>query len=393
MKNTLAYVLITPYSLTKSRTGGIISRLLSLSGLRLVGARMYAPSNKMVDEYIETIAEQPIPEQTKQALLRYCDEQLRSSNPLGITNRAMLLLFQGADATDILRERVVGPLTSSARGDTVRGTYGDFVVTPEGEVRYFEPAVLISTDPKMTRKQLALFSKYALKDGGILERVIRIPKSENPFTTLVILKPDNFQRQTSTPGNVIDSFSRTGLFIVAAKLLHLSVQQAMDLYRPLRKEFVEKLRPIVQEKARRTLEESLGYSVDDAAAGSIGNALKVLNADNEFSRIVEYMTGLNPQSVPASDHGKPGTETCVALLYRGSDAISRIRKTLGATNPEKAEGGTIRYMYGFDLMKNTAHASDSPRNAIRERKIVDLWPPERTCEVKQIIDEYLADGG
>ena len=49
MSNELAYVLITPYSLMKSRTGGIIGRLLSLGRLELVGARMYAPSDEFVD--------------------------------------------------------------------------------------------------------------------------------------------------------------------------------------------------------------------------------------------------------------------------------------------------------------------------------------------------------
>ena len=39
MAEQLAYVIITPYSLHKSRTGGILSRLLSRTGLELAGAR------------------------------------------------------------------------------------------------------------------------------------------------------------------------------------------------------------------------------------------------------------------------------------------------------------------------------------------------------------------
>jgi hypothetical protein len=40
----LSYLLITPYSLRKSRTGGILSRILSRSGPDLIGARMFAPN-------------------------------------------------------------------------------------------------------------------------------------------------------------------------------------------------------------------------------------------------------------------------------------------------------------------------------------------------------------
>ena len=44
MSQQLAYVIVTPYSLYKSRTGGILSRLITRTGLDLVGLRMFAPS-------------------------------------------------------------------------------------------------------------------------------------------------------------------------------------------------------------------------------------------------------------------------------------------------------------------------------------------------------------
>jgi len=40
----LSYVIVTPYSMRKSRTGGIIARVISRTGLDLDGARMFAPS-------------------------------------------------------------------------------------------------------------------------------------------------------------------------------------------------------------------------------------------------------------------------------------------------------------------------------------------------------------
>ena len=44
MAQQLAYVIITPYSLHKSRTGGILTRLITRTGCELVAARMFAPS-------------------------------------------------------------------------------------------------------------------------------------------------------------------------------------------------------------------------------------------------------------------------------------------------------------------------------------------------------------
>ena len=50
MSEQLAYALITPYSLYKSRTGGIIGRLLAHARLELVAARMYVFSDEFLDE-------------------------------------------------------------------------------------------------------------------------------------------------------------------------------------------------------------------------------------------------------------------------------------------------------------------------------------------------------
>ncbi len=51
----LSYVIVTPYSMRKSRTGGIIARLISRTGLDLVTARMFAPSEELTQRYAETI--------------------------------------------------------------------------------------------------------------------------------------------------------------------------------------------------------------------------------------------------------------------------------------------------------------------------------------------------
>src|SRR5438552_3079585 len=51
----LSYAIITPYSMRKSRTGGIVGRLISRTGLDLVGGRMFAPSTELAERFAETI--------------------------------------------------------------------------------------------------------------------------------------------------------------------------------------------------------------------------------------------------------------------------------------------------------------------------------------------------
>jgi len=389
MASELAYALITPYSLLKSRTGGIISRLLS-TGLELEAARMLAPSDEFVDRYKHLLEAQDIHSPVKEALLDYCDAYLRPNNRLGISNRALLLLFSGANAARLLND-IAGPITRQPRGDTVRGTYGDFVIERDGRVHYFEPACLICPDAAAMPDHLRLLADFADRDGGIVTHAVRLPKGVKAETTLVILKPDNFRPGSARPGNIVDMFARTGLFIVAAKVLHLSVAQAEEFYSPLRKIFVEKLRANVARSAGEALRRGLEFDIPADAIAKIGDILKVYNAEHEFNRIVEYMTGRNPATLtsPGERH-QPGIEKCLALLYHGERAVERIRERLGTTNPREAKAGSIRSVYGDDLMRNAAHASDSVASAERERRIIGLWEDKPPCDVKVTIEKYLA---
>ncbi len=58
----------------------------------------------------------------------------------------------------------------------------------------------------------------------------------------------------------------------------------------------------------------------------------------------------------------------ISMTVFGDDAINRVRTLMGATNPNKAEKGTIRYIYGNkeDVTCNVMHASDSKENALIE---------------------------
>jgi nucleoside-diphosphate kinase len=52
----------------------------------------------------------------------------------------------------------------------------------------------------------------------------------------------------------------------------------------------------------------------------------------------------------------------VAAAFEGDNVITRIRQLMGATDPSKADAGTIRKDYGLDIQRNSTHASDSPEN-------------------------------
>ncbi|MFO8013458.1 MAG: nucleoside-diphosphate kinase, partial [Phycisphaerae bacterium] len=98
MADELAYAMITPYSLHKSRTGGIIGRLVSLARLDLVGIHMYAPSDAWVDAYLDILRRSDLENPARNAFIGYVDEHLRRDNPLGLSNRCMMLLFKGPSA-------------------------------------------------------------------------------------------------------------------------------------------------------------------------------------------------------------------------------------------------------------------------------------------------------
>ena len=53
----------------------------------------------------------------------------------------------------------------------------------------------------------------------------------------------------------------------------------------------------------------------------------------------------------------------VVMVLEGENAISKNRQLMGATDPTKAEKGTLREMYGISIDKNSVHGSDSAENA------------------------------
>ncbi len=368
----LAYVIITPYSLYKSRTGGILSRLISRTGLDLVAARMFAPSVELAKKYSEVAVSANDPQDQRiQGLIRdYILKNFAPDPKTGRRRRVMVLLFKGEDAVRKVRS-VVGDLSPDRRvGETIRDTYGDFVAEEDGSVRYFEPAVLAAPTKEEAEVKLKLWASYSDADGGVLDNVISYQAGETQQRTLVLIKPDNFRFATGRPGNVIDFFSRTGLYIVAIKVHRMSVADAMEFYGPVREVLRTKLKDIVASRAKAAVEKEFGFTVSPEQQKSLGDLLAVSFGDNQFESIVRFMSGRAPSECSPEELARPGSEKCIALVYEGVSAVSKIRDVLGPTDPSKAPPGSIRREFGSSVMVNAAHASDSPENAQREIGIV-----------------------
>ncbi len=120
--------------------------------------------------------------------------------------------------------------------------------------------------------------------------------------TLAIIKPDAVA--SGHIGEIIRRIEREGLVIVAVNMQHMDRRKAEGFY------YVHKGKPF-------------------------------------FDVLIDYMT-----SGPS-----------ILMVLEGEDAVPRWRRVMGATDPAKAEPGTIRRDLGHSLTKNAAHGSDSPENA------------------------------
>ena len=370
MDEELAYVLIAPHSLRKSRTGGIVSRLLARTGLELVGGRLFCPSPELVRAYAETAAGPRDPKHagTQELIRAYVLKNFLPSSD-GTPARVLMLVMRGADAVARVRAVAGNIVPGRPKGETIRDTFGDHIVE-DGKVVYFEPAVLVAPDANTAREHLALWGKFADSDGGVLEDSAVFPAGENTETTLVLIKPDNFRFPNARPGGVIDAFSRSGLAIVGFKVHHMSVAEASEFYGPVLDVLLDKMREPSGKRAKLAVEEELGIPLDAETETRLGDLLGPIAARAHWESIVQFMSGARPSLCPPEKRSVPGTEKCVIIIYRGIDAVAKIREILGPTDPSKAPPGSIRREFGETVMINAGHASDSPENARREMAIL-----------------------
>src|SRR6266850_8529784 len=335
-REELAYVLINPYTVHKSRTGGVIARLFTRTALELVAARMFAPSRELVERYAEVTVSTKDPQDRKiQELIRqYILDNYSPDPKTGQRRRVMMLLFRGEDAVRKVRQ-VVGSFQpdKGAAGETIRDTYGDYVVNPDGQVKYFEPAVLAAPGSEEAEIKLKLWAGHSETDGGFLENVVSYPKNAKIEQTLVLLKPDNFRFPSARPGNIVDMLSRTGLYIIAIKVHHMSVAEAEDFYGPVRAVLRERLKDISGQRARLAMEKEFAFGLDPQTEKALGELMGPLFAEQQFSQIVEFMTGRRPEDCSGAAKAQRGLEKILAVVYEGPDAVAKIRGVLGPTDP------------------------------------------------------------
>jgi nucleoside diphosphate kinase len=390
--SSLSYVLVTPYTIAKSRTGGVISRLLSRLDLELAGAQMIAPDGDFVQKFAHSLRGEVIPNDVS-LLADYVEQNMGPSG--GRRHRSLLLLFQGENPCEKLTG-ICGRLYPEHRdfdsltGETIRDTYADLIYEPgdPGKVSYFEPAVLTPRSQSWADRDLALFAEF-LKGRENIIKNMQYPDPSKIEQTLVIIKPDNWQYASSRPGTIIDMFSRTGLRIVGIKVHRFSLAGALEFYGPVEETLEEKLAPVFGQKAREILEREfkvpLSMEAEKVLIGSVG----LEYARDQFYRIIEFMSGRRPDTCLPREQDKPGGVKCMILIYEGVNAIGKIREVLGPTDPLKAPGGTVRREFGSNVMVNTAHASDSRESFERERGIVGI----EHNSLGQLVDAYLTERG
>lgn len=373
MAAELSYVIVTPYSIRKSRTGGIIARLISRTGLDLAAARMFAPGSELVEKYADEIVTDPEPRhRVTQELIREYVLANFQPDSTGHRPRVLFLVFRGDDAIAKVREVVGHIVHERTSGETIRDTYGDYLTDAKGNVRYFEPAVLAPPDARTAERCLKLWASHSDSDGGLLEETVPYPEAAPVEQTLVLIKPDNFRFPNARPGGVIDLFSRTGLYIIGFKVHRMSVAQAEEFYGPVLEVLMDKLRGRTGEQARLSLERDLGLPLSHETESQLGELLGPISGRAHWESIVEFMAGTKPGECAPGDREKPGSEKCIAVVYQGVDAVRKIREVLGPTDPSKAPPGSIRREFGETIMVNAAHASDSADNAKREMSIVQI---------------------
>ena len=123
--------------------------------------------------------------------------------------------------------------------------------------------------------------------------------------TLTIIKPDAVAK--NAVGQIIARFGRSGLKVLAARLIHLTPAQAGGFY------IVHKERPF-------------------------------------YASLCAFMT----------------QGPCMPIVLEGENAIARLRDLMGATDPAKAAAGTIRKDFASSIEANAVHGSDSPQSAAFE---------------------------
>ena len=304
MSKELAFVLINPYTIAKSRTGGVIARYTSRTSLKFVGARMFGPSAELVEEYADLVRHgDPSSPQTCAALADYIQVHYAPDAETGRRRRVMMLLFEGEDAVQTIWDVTGNSNSRSGFGETVRETFGDFITDADGKLIHFEPAVLVAPTHDRAAASLRLWASYAGDDGGIIASG-DVSGGEGIERTLVMLKPDNFRYPSLRAGSIIDVLSSSGLRIVAVNKFHMFMAQAEQFYGPVRDVLARKFSDIGGKRLAQCITDEFQFEVPVDVARGFCDQLGCLFATSQFERIVEFMTGRRPSDGVEAEDGE-----------------------------------------------------------------------------------------
>ena len=123
--------------------------------------------------------------------------------------------------------------------------------------------------------------------------------------TFAIIKPDAVKNNHT--GKIYDHILKSGFKVLSAKLIKMSKNQAQNFY------LIHKDKPF-------------------------------------YNELTDFMS----------------SGRCMVLALEKDNAVSEWRETIGATNPDDANEGTIRKLYATSLGENAVHGSDSDENAKKE---------------------------
>ena len=122
------------------------------------------------------------------------------------------------------------------------------------------------------------------------------------------------------------------------------------------------------------LEQTLSIIKPDAVERNLDNKIKVFFEKNNLKIVKSKKVKVSKeealefykihQTKPFYDQlcNYLSSGPIVVMILEGENAVSRNRELMGATDPLKAEEGTLRKMYGISIDKNSVHGSDSIKN-------------------------------
>ena len=316
-------VFIDNISLKRSITGKIID-IIFRTNLDIIGMKMFVPGKNFIKDFCLT---------AKSGLSK---NYVRHSY---LSKRILVLVLQGENAIEKIKY-IVGRERKHMKkeywhGTTIRGMYFGGSRKANFLKRVYENVVQIPYDKKEASRLINLVWKKYSENGNSIKYLKGYEMKPDEERTFIMLKPYAIEQRLA--GKIIDDLSRSGLYIVGAKIVRPKIGQLKEHYCHLK-----------------------------------GKSMSI------FRDVVNYMAGI--------ERGKPKQDAKVIhLVYQGhkGEVTRVIREIIGSTDPKKAGIGTIRRSYGKNIRTNVIHASALPEDTERE---IAIWDTDN--ELLESMIEY-----